>query len=437
MRLQKWRLVGRGKRACEVSPFITSMAIKRLIFLSLIVLLIAWGATHVFEVTKYGFKFTPKQLAEYNKLTNCSSRYKLPSQLTAIFFAPAEDIEVDLEIDLAFLSISDVQARILDTPKRLYSHIVTYAVGGEVYHVPHRQSRTAVKHVDISPSNFNPLGISLLRYQGFESKPTVWLFAVIYSDQKEPSVSVMEHSFVSKDSHNLFFKYHFKHALITNPNDVAAISPHEFYVTNSVTGPLANTPLSALLSFAGVHTGNVVYCNILKKSCKKVLDGLDYANSVYLNHDHSKLYVTETMGKRFSVYQRDIITSELLLEESIDLGAYLDNINVDPHNNIWVAGTMDGLNTMKAIRDPTREFKEAPSLIFRLIPKTHQPNEKPPKWNQAKYNSTNYWVEIVYADNGSSITPVSVAAPTRLGQVILGGLVSDDTIICDIPDIEE
>lgn len=414
------------------------MVNKCLVVLAILVALVAWGAVHVLQATNYGFKFTPEQLTEYNKLKNCSSRYKLPLPFTSTFFAPTEDIEVDLESDLAFLSIVDVQVRAIQTPKRLYGSILTFLVGSDMHHVPVRRGDTTTdRGAEIPVHHFNPLGISILRYQGFSPKSGVWLFAVLYDDQGQPSVSTMEHSFPHQQAHTLLYQHNYKHALISNPNDVAAISPHEFYVTNSNTGPGVGTPLASLLDIVGIHTGNLVYCNILKKSCKKVLDGLAYANSVYLNHDHTKVYVSETFGKTLRIYKRDIITSELLLEDSIELGAYLDNINVDPNNNIWVAGTMDGMATMKGIQDPTREFKGAPGIVFRLVPKTHQPDEQAPKWNQPQYKSTNFWVEIVYADNGSTISPISVAAPTRLGQVLLGGLVADDIYLCDVPDVEE
>lgn len=408
-----------------------------LIFLALLVALVAWAAMHVVRETNYGFKFTPEQLADYNKLQNCSSRYRLPLHLSSTFFAPTEDIEVDLETDMAFLSISDIQTRVIGTRKRMYGAILTFQVGADTHLVPVRRSNTSSDpEVEVHIGHFNPLGISLLRFQGFSAKPTLYVHAVLYDDTGAPSVSIMEHSFYYGSAHTLLYQYNIKHKLIFNPNDVAAISPHEFYITNSHTGPGLNTPLTTVLDMMGIYTGDLVYCNAQKKTCRKVLDGLAFANSVYLNHDHTKVYITETFSKTFSIYKRDITTSELLLEESIYLGAFLDNINVDPLKNIWVAGTMDGLATLKAIQDPTREFKDAPGIVFRLVPKTHEPNEQPPKWNQPQYKSTNFWVEIVYADNGSSIAPISVAAPTRLGQVFLGGLIADDIYLCDIPDVE-
>lgn len=413
------------------------MARTCLVIVALLVALTAWGAMYVAREMNYGFQFTEEQLKEYNKLVNCSSRYRHVHLLSSTWFAPAEDIEFNLETNMAFLSVSDIQARARKLPTRnLLGGFAHYDAEAQDFYLTHTKA-SKVDGLSIRPEHLNPLGISLLHYQALEPKPSVYLFAVNYvvdaTHKNQPSVLIYRHDFLNSATNILSLDYNMKSPVLEEPNDVAGLSPTEFYVTNSHSGPTVATLGSVVLDALGIYTGNVLHCSAAKNSCKKVVDGLRYANSIYLNHNHTLVYVTETVGKALLVYRRDSQTNELSLDETIELGAFLDNINVDSFNNVWVAGTMDSFATLRAILDTTKEFKAAPSIVFRLVPKTHAADEKPSKWNQPQYKSKNYWVEIVYADNGSTITPVSVAAPTRYGEVMLGGLVSDELIMCQLP----
>jgi len=382
----------------------------------------------------FGFQFTPEQLQQFNKLTDCQSHYQPPSSATSSYFAPAEDIEVDLETDVAFLSVSDVRATSKNRPPNFFGNVVTWTQVSENKIAPRRMSKN-FKGDEVSQLLFNPLGISLLNYQGFNANRALWMFAINY-DHHNHHQSIVTHTytFESPLSHGFTQEYNVKNVLFEHLNDVAAISPTEFYVTNYQTGPGSGTPIGMLMGVFGLNTGNLLYCDAVDNECRVVLDGLSYANSVYLNHDHTQLYLTETLEKRFNVYDRDLLTNELRLNESIILDSFPDNINVDIANNVWVAVTMDLVASLRAIMDDTNEFRAAPSAVLRLVPKTGKPGEKPSKWSHPTLTSKNFWIEIVYATNGNTITPLSVAAPTRNGNVILGSLVEPDIIRCRIPD---
>jgi hypothetical protein len=406
----------------------------KLILLAAVVAFTAWAAMSLASRLNIGFQFSAEQLKSYNKLENCRSHFRAADAATSTHMAPAEDIEVDLETDVAFLGVSDVQAIALKRNVSFHGNILTWTQSTENMVAPRRLS-VNFKGDEVPYYAFNPLGISLLRFRGFEPNFGFWVFSVNYDHMSHTqSVIINKYNYESSTTHGFTQEYNFKSNLFENLNDVAAISPTEFYVSNHHTGPGSSTPLCLILDLMNIPTGNVLYCNVLKRKCKIVLDGLSYANSVYLNHDHTKLYVTESGEKRFSVYNRDIVTSELSLNETIQFDSLLDNINVDPWNNVWIAATMDAVATLRAITDTTKEFKSAPSIVYRLVPKSGLPNEQPSKWNHPSFQSNNFWVEIVYADNGSNITPLSVAAPTRLGEVILSSLVSPDLVRCTIPD---
>lgn len=408
---------------------------RRFICLILAVLIAAlcWRLTLFASDMKVGFQFSPEELKLYNRLLNCASHAPPPSYYTSSFFAPAEDIETDLETDMVFLTVSDIQSRLMNTPSKYLGNVITWSLHSDIKIAPRREFGKS-KGAELLPGQFNPLGISLLRYQGYSTDTNLWAFVVNYYPDGEPSVVINNYRYNSPTSHGFSQEYNVKNAQIVNPNDVAAISPTEFYVTNSHTGPGATNGMAMLLDFIGWGTGNLVYCDVVTERCRPVLDGLLFANSVYLNHDHTKLYLTETFGRRLRVYDRDILTNELRLNDTIQTDAMLDNINVDMYNNIWVAGSMDPAAIGKAFYDVTKEFRKVPSIVYRIIPKTGEFDEKPSKWNEPRFESKYHWVEIMYVDNGSTITPLSVAAPTRLGQVVLGSATSPDVFRCDIPD---
>lgn len=404
-----------------------------LIFAALIALT-AWGAMSIASRMNIGFQFSAEQLANLNKLKDCRSHFRPAAASTSTYMSPAEDIEVDLETDVAFMSVSDPHATIYKNNATFNGNIVSWRQSTENM-IAETVENTVDKPKEIPSWAFNPLGISLLRYRGFGEKYDLWTFIVNYDHVRDiQSVLIYKHYYQKASVHGYHSEYVVKSDLFRGLNDVAAISPTEFYVTNHHAGPGSTGVLTILLDAINLPTGNVIYCNAETGKCRTVLDGIAFANSVYLNHDHTKLYLTETLERRFHVYDRDIMTNELSLNETIVFDSFLDNINVDPQNNIWVAGTMDLLATLRAMLKTTDEVRHAPSIVYRLVPKTGLPGEKPSKWNYPAVQSTNFWVEAVYADNGSSITPLSVAAPTRLGNVILGSIVAKDVVRCTIPD---
>jgi hypothetical protein len=419
----------------SLSLTLPTMRACYLIVLPLLIAVLAYGAMSIASRMNYGFQFTPEQLQQYNRITNCQSQYIAPASSTSTYFAPTEDIEVDLEDDIAFMGVSDLQAKNLARPPTFYGNLVAWFQKNDNKIVPRRTSKD-MKGDEVPYNRFNPVGLSVLRYQGFADKPGLWVFTINYDffGGSKPGVIINQYHFKNNLAHYFEQEAFVRHSLIENPNDVAAISPTEFYLTNHQTGALSHTPFGMVADILGLYSGNLIYCNADKNQCKVVLDGLAFANSVYLNHDHSQLYMTETFERRFSVYNRDILTNEIYLNETIVLDGLLDNINVDMNNNVWIAATMDAFATFRSIIDPTKQFKSAPNIVYRLVPKSGLPGEKPTPWSHPTLTSNNFWIEIMYADNGSSISPLSVAAPTRLGQVILGSLIAEEILRCDIPD---
>lgn len=395
----------------------------------------AWGAMSLASKLNMGFQFTPEQIVQHNRLQDCRVYEFGVNDTKNTRFIPAEDVEVDLETDTAWFGVTDIRSMVLDKPSDFDGNFVAWSLDTDTKTVPLRVTK-AGKPVEEKKMQLNPIGVSILRYQGFRENPGLWLFAVNADRTRDgpPQRQVIIYNYDRKpDSEpRLIQEYVVKNALFETVNDVAAISPTEFYATNDHTGPGSTGPFGVVLDLLGMPTGNVVYCNAETSRCRVVADGLSFANGVYLNHDHTKLYVTETSTRQFLVYDRDITTNEIHLNESIQLDSLLDNINVDMHNNVWVVGTMDAIATMRTINDATGQFHATPNIVYRLVPKK-SPHEAPTAWSHPGLVSNNFWIEIVYADNGSPVAPISTAAPTRLGQVIMTSMVGSAARVCTVP----
>ncbi len=129
------------------------------------------------------------------------------------------------------------------------------------------------------------------------------------------------------DKHSLFFVEAFRNSqYLISPNDIIPISPRKFYFTNDhpTTNMFFQIFQDLLPQFFG--NANVVLFDGVEPNAsseggqgnnnnnsqdtnrqdqwKVVIDGLQYANGINLSPDNKYLYVSETTGKRVSVYKR-------------------------------------------------------------------------------------------------------------------------------------
>ncbi len=130
------------------------------------------------------------------------------------------------------------------------------------------------------------------------------------------------------EKHKLFFVEAFRNSkYLISPNDVIPISPRKFYFTND--HPTTNTLWQLFQDLLPQLFGNanvVLFDGVepvvassednskdanRQDQWKVVIDGLQYANGINLSPDNKYLYVTETTGKRVSVYLRRDISGNM------------------------------------------------------------------------------------------------------------------------------
>ena len=260
----------------------------------------------------------------------------------------AEDMAIDRRTGLAFISATDRRA-----PKERPS-----AQDG-LYLFDLAHPGRGVSRIAGTPKDFHPHGIDLIRAPDgsltlmavnhrADGSSTIDIFAVTESKDADgtPSVTVRERTSV-------------RSSLIFSPNDVAAVGPNRFYVTND---HASRTEFGRMLEiYLLLPRANVVYYN--GEVPRVVADGLRYANGIALSRDKSRLYVAETLGREIRTYDVQPVSGSLRLKSAYPLPAGLDNIDVDPAGNLWVAGHPKLFAFTKYVTDAAHP---SPSEVFEV-----------------------------------------------------------------------
>ncbi len=157
-----------------------------------------------------------------------------------------------------------------------------------------------------------------------------YLFVIVHDPVQGNSIVKFEYNYRTteeSEKHKLFFVEAFHNSkYLISPNDVIPISPRKFYFTND--HPTTNTLWQLFQDLLPQLFGNanvVLFDGVepvassednskdanRQDQWKVVIDGLQYANGINLSPDNKYLYVTETTGKRVSVYKRRGISGNM------------------------------------------------------------------------------------------------------------------------------
>ncbi len=194
--------------------------------------------------------------------------------------------------------------------------------------------------------------------------------------------------------------------LLVRPDSIAAVGPHEFYVTNdsgagSWLERVTEIPLRRGLSTVVHYDGKLM---------RAVLTGLASATGIAVSADGRRVYVGEALARRIDVYARDAGSGALRLERRIDLGSAPASIELDEAGSLWVAAHPGGLAPGRNRDDPAHR---SPTQIFRISPLDWKPLE-------------------IYREPAERLSAGSVAAVT--GKTLLIGSASDPRLLrCQLP----
>ena len=295
-----------------------------------------------------------------------------------------EDITIDQENGIAFISSDDRRATKAGkpVPGAIYAlHLKDTAA------IPYRISDGFMRH-------FHPHGISFLKTEAKKR-----LLFVINHAEKRHSVEIFE--FDGKKLHHL---ESIRSSLMTSPNDLVAVGPRQFYISNDHgnTGGLARK----LEDYLRLARSYVLYFDGTK--AVKAAEGIAYANGVNVSADGRRLFVTATVGRKLLVYARDVFSGKLMAEDEISCGTGVDNIELDTLGNLWIGCHPKMLAFVSHAGDV---HKKSPSQVLKI-----------------QYaGKNNYQLKEIYLNDGTFISSSSVAAV--YGNQMLVGAVFDSKIL--------
>jgi arylesterase/paraoxonase len=302
--------------------------------------------------------------------------------------AGAEDITIHPQTGVAFISASDRRA--LLAGQQTQGAIYAYDLKSE--HPQLKNLATALDH------DFHPHGISL--YLGKNGQAS--LFAVNHRANGD-FIEILDY----RDS-TLVHRESIRGELMTSANDVVAVGPRSFYVTNdhgnvSALGRTAEEYLQLARSYALYFDG---------QNFKKVAENISYANGINVSHDGKTVYVAACIGLKINVYERDLASGALHLAKEIPLGTGVDNIELDTEGNLWVAAHPQLLTFTRHAKDAS---KSSPSEILKI----------------SFMSNGDYKIDQIYLNEGGEISGSSVGA-VFARKLLIGSVFENHFLLCDL-----
>ncbi|GJL93500.1 MAG: hypothetical protein DHS20C04_31590 [Hyphococcus sp.] len=296
--------------------------------------------------------------------------------------AGPEDIEVDQAHGRAFISSLDRRT------EGARGAIHVFDVSDPLSEAGFRDRTQGV------PAAFRPFGLDY-----YEDGEVRRLFVV---NEAGPSVEVYDVA----ENGDLSHLETFAERRLNSPNNIVAVGPRQFYVSNDVR-PGRNAAVADLHFLMQSGSGDIFYVD--GAVWRVAAEGLRFANGLALSPDGSKLYAAETSGNALKVFDRDAASGALTLDKTVRLKASPDNINVDPAGAVWIGALPKPLATPRLLRDVNAI---APSEVIRLDPDGA--------------------VTTIYRDDGKQQSASTVAAPVK-NKLLIGALYAEQFLFCDLP----
>ncbi len=244
------------------------------------------------------------------------------------------------------------------------------------------------------PASFKPLGLSY-----FEGDGVRRLFVV---NEFNKAVEIFD---VAEDG-ALTHRDTMTERRLTSPNNIVAVGPMQFYVTNDVKAG-RETLLGKIDFLTRAANGDVLYFNGVAWSVAAA--GLRFANGIAVSKDGREIHVAESAGKTVKTYARTPESGSLTLLRSISTPVAPDNLAIDADGALWAAGQPKPLGLPLHAADAKRT---TPSSVMRI---------------------TETGASTVYLDDGKELSASSTAA--RLGDALMiGAIFEQKFLLCDLPE---
>jgi len=263
--------------------------------------------------------------------------------------AGPEDVEIDVENNVAYISSSDRRAaqRGEESQGAIYGYSLTV------------EKPTLVNLTEDFRKPLHPHGISL--YKSPSGQTLLFVINMASDNPVGDSKAGSTIEIFQYDEGKLKHLETFKDPLISTPNDILGVGPRQFYFSND-SGATDRTGKALELYFQ-LPISNVVYYD--GSTFKKAAENIACANGFAMSRDGKRVYVTSTVGRLIRVFDRDVTTGALKMVKDLDMQTGVDNINMDNEGNIW-AGCIPKLVTYDMSR--RNPDKYSPSQVMMVKP---------------------------------------------------------------------
>lgn len=318
---------------------------------------------------------------------------KLVDQCTRVDVAPgAEDITIDPELKLAFVSAAD--------RREWYNEGSASSVNPRngIYGVT-MDGQYTVRRLSPPMENFLPHGISLWRGPDGAKR----LFVINHPPSGEELVELFDVGAEGDLTHIETISF----PAMYSPNDLVAVGPRQFYATNDQR--YERGVMSALESYFALPLTSVVYYD--GENGDFIKKGLTYANGINKSPDGQTIYVAELLKRRVAVFDRDEATGALTRTKNLSVDTAPDNIEVSRDGALWIAGHSKIFDFIKHAKAPKAI---APSHVIR-------------------YSEANGMTDMLISVNGE-INASSVGAVWD-NTLMVGGVFDGHVMACPMLEI--
>jgi arylesterase/paraoxonase len=255
-----------------------------------------------------------------------------------------------------------------------------------------------------APKDFHPHGISLYRAPNGDET----LMAVNHRKDGGQAVEIFTLTYDNGQA-KLAARSSIGGGLLISPNDLTAVGPDRFYVSND------HVTKTALGRFAEDYLvwphADVLYFN--GSNFRIPVQRMAFPNGVYVTPDGTHLYITVTNERRLLALSREPFFGNLTEIGSLSLPMRPDNISADAQGRLIIAGHPSLIRVNQFRADPS---KPSPSEVVRVnLDKTGLPIS----------------YDTIFADDGGLIGASSSAAVVGK-QLLIGSVLDNKLLICDM-----
>jgi arylesterase/paraoxonase len=309
--------------------------------------------------------------------------------VTANGFAGPEDITIDTETNIAYLSGYDRRAAMAGHPAP--GAIWAYNLAD--------QNAQLVNLTPDADAAFLPHGISL--YRAPNGKKT--LFVINHGADRQ-SVDIFD-----VDPGKLTHRRTVTGADLISPNDIVGVGSDQFFVTNDHAN--AQGFQRQLEDYLRLKLTTVRYYDGAK--FYPALKDIGGANGINATPKGDTLFVSAGSEQKVYVYDRNLQTGAITQRAAVEVPGYADNIELLPDGSFLLGVHSKILDLLQNVSNPAHP---SPSRIMRLMPDGHG----------------SYTAADVYVNMGQEISGASVGAAFGK-RLLIGDIFEPKFLDCDWP----